>query len=204
VTNCCKPTEYRRFFNRKFAERDLARYRRKGLSGTERDLLTLCGKVEGATILEVGGGIGALQVELLDAGAAAATNVELSSGYEDAAAELLAGRSVERRIGDFVEEDLPAHDIVLLHRVVCCYPDADALVGAAARRTRSRLALTYPQERRWIGWGLGAVNLWLRLSRCGFRTYHHPFARIAAAADGMRLEERRRRGLVWESAVFVR
>jgi hypothetical protein len=99
---------------------------------------------------------------------------------------------------------VPEHDIVLLHRVVCCYPDADALVGAAAQHARRRLALTYPQERRWIGWGLGVVNAWLRISRCGFRTYHHPFARIATAAAGMQLEERRRRGLLWESAVFVR
>ena len=204
MTNCCKPNEYRRFFNRRFAERDLARYRRKGLSGTERDLVTLCGNVEGATVLEIGGGIGALQLELLEAGAATATNVELSAGYEDAAAELLAGRAVARKIGDFVDEPAAPHDVVLLHRVVCCYPDVEALVGAAARSARGRLAMTYPQERRWIGWGFGAINLWLRLSRCGFRTYHHPFARIAAAGDGMRLEERRRRGLLWESALFAR
>ena len=130
--------------------------------------------------------------------------MELSSGYEDAAAELFAGREVERRVGDFVTEDLPQHDLVVMHRVVCCYPDVDALVGKAARHARRRLALTYPQERRWIGWGLAAVNLWLRLSRCGFRTYHHPFARIAGAADGMQLERRMRRGLLWESAVFAR
>jgi magnesium-protoporphyrin O-methyltransferase len=167
--------------------------------------VTLCHEVEGASVLEVGGGIGALQLVLLDAGAVHATNVELSGGYEDAAAELFAGRSnFERRVGDFVTEDVPEHDIVLMHRVVCCYPDVDALVGAGARRARYRLALTYPQQRRWIGWGLTVVNLWLRLSGCGFRTYHHPFSRIAAAATDMRLEERRRRGLVWESAVFAR
>jgi magnesium-protoporphyrin O-methyltransferase len=203
MPSCCA-TDYRRFFNRKFAQRDLARYRRRGLADTERDLVTMCRNVEGATVLEVGGGIGALQLALLDAGAAAATNVELSAGYEDVAAELLAGRAVERRIGDFVDADVPPHDVVVMHRVVCCYPDVDVLVGTAAARARRRLALTYPQQRRWIGWGLQLVNLWLRLSRCGFRTYHHPFGRIAAAADGMRLEQRRPRGLLWESAVFVR
>ena len=206
MTSCCKPSEYRRFFNSKFAQRDLDRYRRKGLTETERDLVTLCHEVEGASVLEVGGGIGALQLELLADGAASATNVELSGGYEEAARELFAERDVERIVGDFVELDVPAHDIVLLHRVVCCYPDVDALVGAAADRTRRRLALTLPQQRRWIGWGLGAVNAWLALSRCGFRTYQHPLDRIVAvaAAHGLRLEGRRRRGLVWESVVFVR
>jgi hypothetical protein len=205
MAGCCS-TDYRRLFNRKFAARDLRRYRSHGLSATERDLVELCGDIRGATVLEVGGGIGALQVELLDVGAAAATNVELSSGYEDAASELFAGRDVARIVGDFVHAEVPAHDVVLMHRVVCCYPDAGELVGSAADHAKRRLALTYPQERRWIGWGLRAMNLWLRVSRCGFRTYHHPFATIAGAAEasGLRLDGRRRRGVLWESALFVR
>jgi magnesium-protoporphyrin O-methyltransferase len=202
---CCS-SDYRRFFNRKFAARDLRRYRARGLTGTERDLVTLCHEVDSATVLEVGGGIGALQLELLEAGAAAATNVELSGAYEDAAAELFAGRAVERRVGDFVAADVPEHDVVLMHRVVCCYPDVDALVGAAASRTRRTLALTYPQQRVWIRAGLQVVNVWLRLRGCGFRTYVHPVARIDGAAErkGLRLERRLRRGLFWESAAYGR
>jgi magnesium-protoporphyrin O-methyltransferase len=202
---CCS-SDYRRFFNRKFAARDLRRYRARGLTATERDLVTLCHEVDGATVLEVGGGIGALQLELLEAGAAAATNVELSGAYEDAAAELFAGRTVERRVGDFVAADVPEHDVVLMHRVVCCYPDVDALVGAAASRTRRTLALTYPQQRVWIRAGLQVVNVWLRLRGCGFRTYVHPVARIDGAAErkGLRLERRLRRGLFWESAAYGR
>ena len=41
------------------------------------------------TVLEVGGGVGAIQLELLRAGAAGTTNVELSAAYEPYAAELL-------------------------------------------------------------------------------------------------------------------
>jgi magnesium-protoporphyrin O-methyltransferase len=206
VSSCCKPNEYRRFFNRKFAARDLRRYRTRGLTSTARDLVGLCGEVQGASVLEVGGGIGALQLELLYDGAARSTNVELSGGYEDAAAELFAAGGVERVVGDFVEIDVPAHDIVLLHRVVCCYPDVEALVGAAAARAQRRLAVTLPQQRRWIGWGVAAVNLWLRLTGCGFRTYAHSFSHVEAvsAAHGLRLDRRVRRGLVWESASFVR
>lgn len=202
---CCS-TEYRRFFNRKFAARDLRRYRRHGLLDTERDLVELVGDVHGETVLEAGGGIGALQLELLDAGATSATNVELSGGYEDAAAELFAGRAVQRIVADFVTEDLAPHDVVVMHRVVCCYPDVDALVGSAAARTRRTLALTYPQERGWLRAGLGVVNFWLRVRRCGFRTYAHPVARIDAAAadEGLRLERRIRHGLIWESAAYAR
>src|SRR5436305_8094459 len=153
MAGCCS-TDYRRFFNRKFAAGDLRRYRRSGLSATERDLVELCGDVRGEAVLEAGGGIGALQLELLDAGAERVTNVELSSGYEDTAAELFADRDAARVVGDFVTEEIEAHDVVVMHRVVCCYPDAEALVAAAAARATRLLALTLPQERRWIGWAL--------------------------------------------------
>jgi hypothetical protein len=204
MPGCCA-NDYRKFFNRKFAAHDLRRYRKRGLSETERDLVELAGDVRGASILEVGGGIGALQLELLDAGAARATNVELSGGYEEAAAELFAGRDVERRVADFVADETAPHDVVVMHRVVCCYPDVDALVGKGAENAGRRLLLTYPRERMVIRLGLRAVNAYLALRHCGFRTYVHPVARIAAAADahGLRLERRVSHAL-WESASFVR
>jgi magnesium-protoporphyrin O-methyltransferase len=201
---CCA-SDYRRFFNRKFAAHDLRRYRRRGLSATERDLVALAGDVAGASVLEVGGGVGALQLELLDAGAERTTNVELSGGYEEAAAELLAGRAVDRRVGDFVDEAVAPHDVVVMHRVVCCYPDVDALVGKAAANAQRVLVLTYPRERTLIRAALAAVNAWLRLRRCGFRVYVHPVASIAAAARSAGLRpERRVSHRVWESASFVR
>jgi 2-polyprenyl-3-methyl-5-hydroxy-6-metoxy-1,4-benzoquinol methylase len=210
VAGCCSPTEYRRLFNRKFAARDLRRYRRHGLTGTAHHLVDLAGDVGGASVLDVGGGIGAIEVELLARGAERATNVELSGGYEDAAATLLAehgyGERVDRRVADFVADPGEPHDIVVMHRVICCYPDVDALVGTAAARANRRLVVTLPQRRLWTRVGLTAINVWLRLSRCGFRTYVHPFARVASAAEaqGLRLERRERNGLVWESAAFTR
>jgi 2-polyprenyl-3-methyl-5-hydroxy-6-metoxy-1,4-benzoquinol methylase len=210
VAGCCDPIDYRRLFSRKSAARDLRRYRERGLNGTSRALVALVGDVQGASVLDVGGGIGAIELELLEAGAARATSIELSGGYEDAAGELIAERGledrVERRVGDFATTDVEPHDIVVLHRVVCCYPDADALVGAAAGHTKRTLLLTYPQERMWMRAGLRLINVWLRLSRCGFRTYVHPVTKIVAAAEarGLRLERRERHGLLWETAVFAR
>jgi SAM-dependent methyltransferase len=212
VAGCCSPTDYRRLFSRKYASRDAKRYRKRGLTGSSRALVALAGDVRGASVLDVGGGIGAIELELLAAGAERATNVELSGGYEEAAAALLAERGVEerveRRIGDFVTDgsEVEPHDIVVMHRVICCYPDVDALVGTAAGHTKERLLVTYPQERVWVRAGLRAINLWLRISRCGFRTYAHSVAQIvgAAEAEGLRLERRQRHGLFWESAAFAR
>ena len=209
---CCDPTDYRRLFSRKYASRDAHRYRRRGLSRTARALVDLAGDVRGLTVLDVGGGIGAIELELLAGGAERATSVELSGGYEEAAVALLAERGlsdrVDRRVADFVSEGdaVEQHDLVVLHRVVCCYPDVDALMRAASEHARGRLVLTYPQEHLWMRLGLRAINLWLRLSRCGFRTYVHPIARIlgAAEAHGLTLERRERQGFLWESALLVR
>jgi len=212
MAGCCNPIDYRRLFSRKYASRDARRYRERGLGTTSRALVDLAGDVDGATVLDVGGGIGAIELELLAAGAARATNVELSGGYEEAASALLTERGlsdrVDRRVADFVSEGeaVEPHDLVVLHRVVCCYPDVDALMGAAAEHTRKRLVLTYPQEHLLMRVGLRVVNLWLRVSGCGFRTYVHPVARIlgAAEADGLKLVRRERQGFLWESAALVR
>jgi 2-polyprenyl-3-methyl-5-hydroxy-6-metoxy-1,4-benzoquinol methylase len=210
VAGCCNPTDYRRLFSRKYARRDARRFRQHGLRGTSQDLVQLAGDVRGATVLDIGGGIGAIELELLAAGAERATNVELSGGYEDAAAELIAERGVdgrvERRVGDFVTAEVAPHDIVVMHRVVCCYPDVDTLVGKAAAHATRLLVLTYPRERALVRLGLRTINLWLRMSRCGFRTYAHPVARITATAEanGLQLERRQSGGSVWESAAYRR
>lgn len=207
VAGCCS-TDYRRMFNRRFAARDARDFRERGVHGTARTLVDLAGDVGGETVLDVGGGVGAIGFELLDRGASQATTVELSSAYDGEANALARERGVEgrveRRVGDFVAEPAPPHDVVVLHRVVCCYPDLDALMDAAAASTRRVLVLTYPQERVFVRIGLRFVNLYLALRRCGFRTYAHPVARILADRHGLHLGARVRDGLLWESAALER
>jgi magnesium-protoporphyrin O-methyltransferase len=85
-------------FNDRFAKRMATRYRKRGLDKTARrmvELLTERG-VQGATVLEIGGGVGEIQLELLRRGAASATNLELSPGY-DAEAAASSGCSPTRR-----------------------------------------------------------------------------------------------------------
>jgi hypothetical protein len=211
VPSCCAH-DYEKVFGRKAAVRDARRFRRRGLRGSAAALAELAGDVEGETVLEVGGGVGAIEVTLLEAGAERATNVELAATYEEEAAGLLAERElegrVERRVADFVAaaETIPPHDVVVMHRVVCCYPDVDTLVGIAAERTRRLLLLTYPRERAVVRAAFSVMNVVLRITGSTFRTYVHPVERMAAAAGahGLTLAERRRHGLAWESAVYSR
>src|ERR1700688_4797766 len=81
VTGSCCARDYESFFGRRQAARNARGFRRHGLRGSARDLLELSGDVRGASVLEVGGGVGAIELELLAAGADRATNVELSGEY---------------------------------------------------------------------------------------------------------------------------
>jgi magnesium-protoporphyrin O-methyltransferase len=197
-------------FSAKQARLDAGRYRKRGLGGTSRGLVGLAGEVSGETVLEVGGGVGAIELELLSAGAERATNVELSGEYEEEAGKLLAEHGlterVDRLVGDFVTESLEPHDVVVMHRVVCCYPDVDRLMGVAAAHTRRRLVLTYPRERPWTRAGIWAINLFMRVSGSEFRAFVHPVAQMNAAAEreGLALERRERPGLIWENAAYQR
>jgi magnesium-protoporphyrin O-methyltransferase len=208
---CCTPSGYDRFFGAKLARRDARRYRRNGLDDTGRWLAdqAIAAGVEGATVLEAGGGVGAIQLELLKAGASRTTNVELSPEYEEQATALAAelgleGRS-DRLVGDFVREDVGDADVVVLHRVVCCYPDYDALLGAAVARTRRVLVFSHPPGHALARVAVRGINVVLRLMRQEFRSYVHPPEAMRAVVErgGLRLVNERR-GKIWRGLSFVR
>ena len=85
MTGCCPPRGYDVMFGAKQARRDLKRWRNKGLTDDARDAVEFLAREPVATVLEIGGGIGAAQVELLRRGVERATNIELSPGYEEVA-----------------------------------------------------------------------------------------------------------------------
>ena len=122
--NCCSAKGCDEFFTERVARRDAARYRRAGIDGNARRVVDFVRGhgIEGSTVLEVGGGVGAIQLELLQAGAASAENVELSPAYEPYAGELLQEARLEGRVArhllDFASQgdEVPPADVVILHR----------------------------------------------------------------------------------------
>ena len=212
--SCCRPPRgYTRLFSKRTARRDAKRYRRNGLDEMGEEMVDFLRErgVEGASVLEIGGGVGAVQLELLKAGAARTTNLELSPEYEEAAGELarelgVEGR-VERRLGDVVQEpDLAGGaDAVVMHRVVCCYPDYDALVGAASERAQRYLVMSFPRPRRAVRVLFGALNAGARLLRWEYRMWLHPPEALIAVAErrGLRLAEESR-GRLWQVAALER
>ncbi len=162
-------------------------------------------------MLDVGGGIGAIGLELLRAGAARALTVELSGAYDQTAAELASQAEVEdrveRRVADFAQEadELPRANVVVMHRVVCCYPDHDSLLAAAAGRAERLLVFSFPRSTWWTRAGSKFVNLILRQRGCDFRSFIHPPDALIAAGErhGFRLEYEHE-GMLWRVAGFER
>jgi len=209
---CCA-TGYERFFGPRLARRDARRYRKRGLDDTAQRLVDeISSRGLGASALEIGGGVGAIELELLKKGVERATIVELSHGYDEEAAALAREARVEERIerrhGDFAEQEAlvnPA-DVVVMHKVVCCYPDPEKLVGAAARHSRRLLALSFPRDDAWwLRLAVRAANVWFRLIG-GIETFLHEPARVVAIAEsvGLRAVLHERSGRIWRVAVFER
>lgn len=211
--DCCSPSGYRWLFSERRARAEARRYRRRGLDPTSRriaDFLKQQG-LEGRTLLEVGGGVGAIQIELLKAGITRAVNIELTPTYEDAARALLreAGLEdrVERRLLDFAEGagDVEPADIVIMNRVVCCYADMPKLAGAAADHTREVLVMSFPKERWWTRSALSLGNLALRVARRQFQVFLHSPDKILATAEQQGLKTASNRtGLFWQIAALRR
>lgn len=200
-------------FSDKVARRDLKRYRKRGPDRTTRILLDALRAhgVEGATLLDVGAGIGAIHHELLDAGVRSATHVDAAPAYVAAAKEEVERRGHSDRVsfrqGDFVTlaGDIPPADIVTLDRVICCYPDMERLVAASTSRARRMYGVVYPRALWWVRASFAAVNLYFRLRRSAFRTYVHPTAAIdGAIRHGGLAPLRSRTTLLWYVAVYGR
>jgi hypothetical protein len=207
VTECCSPAGYRWAFSEKRARREARRYESRGLDATSRRIVELLRAqgVEGLTLLEIGGGIGALQIELLKAGVTRAVSVELTPTYERAAGELLrrAGLEdrVERGVMDFAEagDEVAAADIVIMNRVICCYPDMPKLTAVASAHTRRVLVLSFPKATWWTRMCLAIGNLVLRATRRGFRVFvHRPDAILATARRSGLATTRARAGFFWQ------
>jgi 2-polyprenyl-3-methyl-5-hydroxy-6-metoxy-1,4-benzoquinol methylase len=191
VSECCSPKGYQWIFSEKTARADAQSYRRKRLDPTSRRIVDYLKQrgVVGRTLLEVGGGVGAIQIELLKAGAARAVSVELTPTYEQVALELLheAGFEdrVERKVMDFARSagEFDVADIVIMNRVICCYPNMPVLAGAAADHAGEVLVLSFPRRTWWTRALLSLGNLALRVTRRQFQVFIHPPDRILAETE---------------------
>jgi magnesium-protoporphyrin O-methyltransferase len=186
--NCSQCQGIEELFSQKYVDGELRRYRTKGADQTTRMLTKAIQKegVEGMTLLDIGGGVGAIQHGLLSAGVKEATSVEASSAYLNAAQDEVRRRGLADRVnyvyGNFVDQadEIEPADIVTLDRVICCYDDMNKLVDLSAARARKWYGLVYPRDEWWVKVGLYLMNIYFRLRRSPYRAFVHPTRSVEA------------------------
>jgi 2-polyprenyl-3-methyl-5-hydroxy-6-metoxy-1,4-benzoquinol methylase len=192
MSGCCDPRGCNELFGPRFARHVASRYRKRGLDKTAARMVTYLVDrgIDGASVLEIGGGVGEIQLELLGKGASRTTNLELVDAYETDAIDLaeaagMRDRMTRRQIDIAARPDeVEAHDIVVLHRVVCCYPDYQRLLSAAADHAKRLLVFSHP-PRNWLSRTFTRLqNVGFGVMGRSFRTFAHPPTAMVAVAEG--------------------
>jgi SAM-dependent methyltransferase len=211
--NCCQCQGIEELFSQPYVTKELDRYRAKGPNKTTRMLIEAIKEtgVSHQTLLDIGGGVGAIQYELLAAGLEHATDVEASSAYLSAARAEAQRRGYSEQVsyhqGNFVDlaDEVAPADIVTLDRVICCYPDMHKLVGLSAERARKLYGLVYPRDTWWIKIGLAVGNFFFKLRRSAYRGFVHPTRMVEAVIGNHGLKRRfYRQTLLWQIVVYSR
>lgn len=180
--NCCQTQGIEEIFDRRMADREMKKLLRRGPRKTTRILLDAIRKNRQQpfdSLLDIGGGVGAIQFALADDGASQIINADVSAGYQDAVREELSKRNLNAEFtffhGDFVEQShiIDDADVVSLDRVLCCYPDVTSLVSESIDKARQTYAVVYPRSVWWNRLFFGITNTALRLFRKSFQTYVH-------------------------------
>ena len=200
-------------FNVATAERELKRYRQRGPAKTTRVLVEALARegVTGKTLLDIGGGVGAIQMALLRAGATGATDVDASDAYlQVARAEAEQegyGDLVAYLHGNFLDiaSDIAPAGVVTLERVICCFADMPGLVSRSATLAGSLYGLVYPRDTWWMRLGAMIGNLFLRLRRPVFQFYVHRTQAVEQILHSKGLERQFSRNVgLWQVAIYAR
>jgi magnesium-protoporphyrin O-methyltransferase len=200
-------------FNTRTAEWELRRYHKRGLVKTTRVLVEALQRegVAGETLLDIGGGIGTIQMALLKGGAQSVTDVDASDAYIQVARGEAEREGFGDRIlyvhGNFLEiaDRISPAGIVTLERVICCFPDMPGLVAASSERAGKLYGLVFPRDAWWMRCGAMVGNLLLRLRRPVFHFYVHRTAAIEKLLHDAGLERRFSQNVgFWQVSVYGR
>lgn len=200
-------------FSSRDAAADLKRYRERGPDGTTQALIdAIVGQgIAGATVIDIGAGVGAIQLALLDAGAAHATSVDATEAYVAVAREEAERRGVgdrlDARFGLFeaVAAEIEPADVVTLDRVVCCDPDLPGLLERVTERARRMVGLVYPRETWWNRVASRVFAAWGWITRDPTRWHLHATADLDGILRAAGFQRREiDRSFVWQVVLYVR
>ena len=164
------------------------KYKSNGLTSSSQVLLDFILKkgLLGKTVLEIGCGTGFFSLETLRNGASSCIGVDLSSAAIHEANEFAKESGLQDRarfeVANAASARQPASDVVVMDKVLCCYPNADALLKTASDSSKELLGFVVPRDeglmKPAMKIGAALINLVEKLRRSGFRLYLHPLRSI--------------------------
>src|SRR2546426_6616599 len=143
------------------------KYKSKGLTASTEVLLGLLTEngLVGKTLLDIGCGTGFFALETLRQGASSCIGVDLSSAAIHEANEFAIESGLQDRARFEVADAAStqhAADIVVMDKVLCCYPDADSLLKTASASSNRLLGFVVPRDeglmRPLMRIGTGLIN----------------------------------------------
>ena len=142
------------FFDKKTSDKKYKIYLKKGPSRVTAKMIEQLEKqeVEGKSMIDIGGGIGALQWWFLGVGGHATIGIDASSGYLKQAEEHSKTKGWETKsefiLGDCVEiyPQIESAEFITLDKVVCCYPNYKEILEATCDKATKAISLSYPMD----------------------------------------------------------
>ena len=201
-------------FSQQMARDELKSYRKRGPTNSTNALLKVIRAegVAGLTLLDIGGGVGAIHHELIKSGVGSAVDVDASTAYIESSKQEAERQNhsdqISYQFGDFVDiaADIDAADIVTMDRVICCYPHVEKLVQLSSERAQKLYGVVYPRD-NWLSRLLIPVfNFFVfKLRNNPFRVYIHSSQVIDSIIQQNGLNPLAARNVgVWRVAVYRR
>jgi len=210
---CCQCRGIENMFDKKAAKRALKQYLKKGPSKTTDILLKAIHNkgVKGLSFLDIGGGIGAIQYDLIKAGASSGISIEASPAYIDLVKNQIRKNNlaeiIDFRHGDFTEiaPYVDSAEIVTLDKVICCYDDMSELVKLSSKLSRKIYAIIYPRDVWWTKLALPFINFYPLIRRSPFRVFIHPTKKVEEIIikNGFK-RDYYAKTLFWQVAMFTK
>ena len=178
-------------FDEKTAKKQYKNYLKKGPSTVTKKLIDqLSTQNTGKTLLDIGGGIGALQWWFLNNKGYSTIGVDASSGYIALATEHAAKHGFEHKTtyikGDFTEvaPALPEVDTLTLDKVICCYPNFKNILESASQKANV-IALSYPMDGIIASAFRGLGVLYMKVKKNPFRPYVHKVSEVRSTMKNL-------------------
>ena len=211
--DCCQCQAIDERFDREKAEKEVRAYHEDGLKRESQMLVDdlVAQGIDGYSLLDVGGGMGALAIELIKRGVTRATINEASTAYLEAAAAEAESQGLADQIdlihGNIatMDQEIPPAEVVTLDKVICCYDDMPGLVQASLVKSRKLYGLIYPRDNWLVRAVFGFDNLISRLQGSDFRTFVYPTKEVDGLVRGNSFQILSRRNSAgWQVVVYGR